>query len=109
MRAEILHYPRMRSTPTDGTLETVQAVDIEEQRTEADHALVAAARDGDRAAFGRLYAKYSRMIHGILLARVPQRDVDDLVHDVFILAMRRLETLREAGAFGGWLAMIARI
>ena len=44
----------------------------------------------------------------VLLARVPQSDVADLVHDVFLSALRRLHTLRDNGAFGGWLAMIAR-
>ena len=48
------------------------------------------------------------MVHGILLTRVPRPDVDDLVQDVFLLAMRRLSTLREPRAFGGWLATIAR-
>ena len=33
--------------------------------------LVAAAREGDRGAFGRLYERYARMVHGILLGRVP--------------------------------------
>jgi RNA polymerase sigma-70 factor, ECF subfamily len=70
--------------------------------------LVGAAQQGDRAAFGELYARYARMVHGILLARVPQADVDDLVQDVFLQAMERLSTLRDAMAFGGWLASIAR-
>jgi RNA polymerase sigma-70 factor (ECF subfamily) len=69
---------------------------------------VAAARAGDRAAFGRLYARYLGMVHGILLARVPRTDVDDLVQEVFLQAMRKLSSLRDAGAFGGWIAMIAR-
>ena len=73
-----------------------------------DARLAAAARDGDRAAFGRLYDRFVRMVHGILLARVPPAEVDDLVHDVFLQALRRLGTLREPAAFGGWLAMIAR-
>jgi RNA polymerase sigma-70 factor (ECF subfamily) len=73
-----------------------------------DTSLVAAARNGDRAAFGELYGRYTRMVHGILLARVPRNDVADLVHDVFLAALRRLDTLRDNGAFGGWLAMIAR-
>ena len=71
-------------------------------------ALVEAAREGNRAAFGRLYEMYARMIHGILLARVPRGDVDDLVQDVFLSALRELRRLRAAGAFGGWLAQIAR-
>ena len=73
-----------------------------------DSRLVASARDGNRAAFGELYARYARMVHGILLARVSLEDVDDLVQDVFLLALRRLSTLREPAAFGAWLATIAR-
>ena len=70
--------------------------------------LVAAARDGDRAAFGRLYDRFAPMVHGVLLSRVPRSDVDDLVQDVFLQAMRRLGSLRSAEAFGPWLAAIAR-
>jgi len=73
-----------------------------------DAALVDAARNGDRAAFGQLYQRYQRMVHGVLLTRVPPGDVPDLVQEVFLLAMRKLGSLREPGAFGGWLAMIAR-
>ncbi len=73
-----------------------------------DVALVAAAREGDRGAFGQLYNRYARMVHGILLTRVPPSEVADLVHDVFLRALRRLESLRDAAAFGGWLAMITR-
>ena len=70
--------------------------------------LVEAARAGDQQAFGRLYDLYGPMVHGILLARVPWAEVDDLVQDVFLLAFRRLRTLRDTGAFGAWLAMITR-
>src|ERR1700693_3295485 len=73
-----------------------------------DTVLVSAARDGDRAAFGRLYDRYARMVHGVLLAKVPLDEVDDLVQDVFIIALRRLSTLREPGSFGAWLVAIAR-
>jgi len=73
-----------------------------------DAQLVNAARDGDRAAFGLLYQRYARVVHGILLARVPPGEVDDLTQDVFLMAMRRLHTLRDPAAFPGWLAVIAR-
>ena len=73
-----------------------------------DAMLVSDARTGDRVAFGRLYDRYARMVHGVLLARVPVGEVDDLVQDVFLLALRRLSTLRETGSFGAWLAVIAR-
>ena len=71
-------------------------------------ALVGEVRAGDREAFGRLYARYGRVVHGILLARVPYGEVDDLVQDVFMTALRKIDTLRDAGSFGPWVAMIAR-
>ena len=71
-------------------------------------ALVEAVRGGDHDAFGRLYHAYSRMVHGILLARVPYDEVDDLVQDVFLTALRKIDSLRAAERFGPWLAMITR-
>lgn len=73
-----------------------------------DTALVVAARDGDRSAFGGLYARYARMVHGILLARVPPREAEDLVQEVFLKALPRLRDLRDATRFGPWLAAITR-
>lgn len=70
--------------------------------------LIRAAAAGDRAAFGTLYERYARMIHGILLARVPPGEAEDLVQEVFLAAMRQLRGLREAEGFAGWLAAIAR-
>jgi RNA polymerase sigma-70 factor, ECF subfamily len=73
-----------------------------------DDTLVRAAQQGDRSAFGLLYSRYARMVHGIVLSRVPYSDVDDLVQDVFLQALPRLASLREASKFPGWLATIAR-
>jgi len=72
---------------------------------------VAVVRDvlnGERDRFARLYEMYSPMVHGILLARVPRGEVDDLVQDIFLHALRKLNTLRNPAAFGPWVAMIAR-
>jgi RNA polymerase sigma-70 factor, ECF subfamily len=74
----------------------------------ADLALVQAAQNGDRGAFGILYARYSRMVHGILLSKVPHSVVEDLMQDVFLQALPRLYSLRDVSRFGGWLAAIAR-
>ena len=74
----------------------------------SDEELVRAARSGDRPAFGLLYERYARMVHGILLSRVPPSAVEDLVQDIFLRAMPRMSSLREADHFGGWLAAIAR-
>jgi len=73
-----------------------------------DAVLVRQAGAGDEVAFARLYDRYGRMVHGLLLARVGRNDVDDLVQDVFLAAWRRLGALRDPAAFGGWLATIAR-
>jgi RNA polymerase sigma-70 factor, ECF subfamily len=71
-------------------------------------ALVKAVRDGDREVFGKLYDLYAPLVHGILLARVPRTEVDDLVQDIFLHAFNKLHTLRDERAFGPWIAMIAR-
>ncbi len=70
--------------------------------------LVRSAQSGDREAFGVLYERYARYVHGILLTRLPADDAPDLVQDVFLQAFERLRTLREPRAFAGWLAVIAR-
>src|SRR5678815_3866796 len=77
-------------------------------RTAALAETIRAVAAGDEEAFARLYAGYSRMVHAILLGRVPRRDVDDLVQDVFISAYTRIRELRDPAAFGGWIATIAR-
>lgn len=73
-----------------------------------DARLVRAARNGDEGAFARLYERYARVVHGLLLARAPRADVEDLVQDVFLSAWNRLDGLRDPAAFGGWLSIIAR-
>jgi RNA polymerase sigma-70 factor, ECF subfamily len=84
------------------------AVNPSASRDPSDEDLVRAAQSGDRAAFGLLYERYARMVHGILLGRVPPSAVEDLVQDVFLRAMPRVSTLREVDHFGGWVAAIAR-
>jgi len=71
-------------------------------------ALIRAAQAGDRAAFGSLYQQFARMVHGVLLAHAPYTDAEDLMQDVFVKAMQQIGAVRETGAFGGWLAAIAR-
>ena len=74
----------------------------------ADEDLIRAAARGNRAAFGELYLRYARLVHGILLARVPPAEAEDLVQDVFIAALGRINELRTVAAFRGWLSAIAR-
>jgi RNA polymerase sigma-70 factor (ECF subfamily) len=64
--------------------------------------------DGDADAFTELYKMFAPMVHGIVLARVPRDETDDIVQEVFLSAYKNLGTLREKSAVGAWLAMIAR-
>jgi RNA polymerase sigma-70 factor, ECF subfamily len=73
-----------------------------------DVGLVEAARGGDESAFGRLYQQYAGAVHGVLLAKAPREEADDLVQEVFLIAMRRISALRDPKSFGAWLAAIAR-
>jgi RNA polymerase sigma-70 factor (ECF subfamily) len=91
----------LTSTPAHAAAEQSQEPAIEVM-------LVGAVLEGDRESFARLYALYAPLVHGILLARVPRAEVDDLVQDIFLHAFKKLHTLRDAAAFGPWIAMIAR-
>ncbi len=84
------------------------AADAEAPQADPSAALAEAARAGDREAFARLYGLYAPLVHGVLLARVPYGEVGDLVQDVFLVAFRKLGTLRDCSRFGPWVAMIAR-
>jgi len=70
--------------------------------------LVRAARKGDRGAFAELYRRFARAVHGVVLLRVEPRDAGDVVQEVFLLALERLDRLRDGSAFPGWILAIAR-
>jgi RNA polymerase sigma-70 factor (ECF subfamily) len=84
------------------------AAELATEAPPVEVALVKAALEGDRDGFGRLYGLYAPLVHGILLARVPRTEVDDLVQDIFLHAFKKLHTLRDSASFGPWIAMIAR-
>ena len=72
-----------------------------------DAALVVAARAGEAWAQEALFRRYARMVNGLayrLLGR--DADVDDLVQDVFIEALKNLHRLEHPNAFGSWLGSI---
>ena len=71
-------------------------------------ALVRAAQHGDRSAFATLYERYTGMVHAIALSQLRGAEIADAVQETFLRALRKLKTLREAGAFGAWLSTIAR-
>lgn len=74
----------------------------------SDRELGRRARDGDRQAFGDLYRRYAPLVHGVLIAHAPWREVHDLLQDVFVLALRSIERLEEPDRIGPWILAIAR-
>src|SRR4051794_8185830 len=74
-----------------------------------DARLSVAASQGDDQAFAELYERYAPRI-GAYLSRVLDDEhlAQDVTHEVFVSALRRLRTHRAPIAFGPWLYRIAR-
>lgn len=76
-------------------------------RTDAE--LVALARDGDSDAYAAIYRRHAPGIRRIVGARLgSQGDPADAVQDVFTVAWRKLDTLRDPDQLRPWLGQIAR-
>jgi RNA polymerase sigma factor (sigma-70 family) len=73
-----------------------------------DDALVAAARNGDRGALNELARRHLPMVYNLVRqALLDDPDVDDVVQDIMVRAVRQLPDLRSASSFRPWLAAIA--
>lgn len=74
----------------------------------ADEALVRRAQAGDRAAREILWRDHRRWVAAVILAHRPRSiDVDDLMQDVAVKLLTKLDTLRDPAAFRPWLRRIA--
>jgi len=78
------------------------------EKVKAEALLVERVCAGDEEAFGEFYKMFAPMVHGIILARVPYDEAQDLAQEVFLSAYKNLHALRDKNAVGAWLAMIAR-
>ena len=105
-----LRNAAMQSTLDFGprVLEHLLVTEAQPGLHDSDATFVRAAQQGDTEAFGQLYRRYARMVHGILLGRVRHVEVEDLVQEVFLRALPRVRELRDTSRFGSWLAAIAR-
>ncbi len=73
-----------------------------------DARLVEALQRGDRDAPGRLFDRYGALVNRVLLRVLGGgADHDDRVQEAFILALRAVPTLRDAGALKPWITTIA--
>lgn len=71
--------------------------------------LVHEAQAGNQDAQGALYERYQDSCIALACRLLGNRDeAEELVQDVFIHAFARLDQLRVAEAFGGWLRQIVR-
>lgn len=75
----------------------------------SDAGLVKRTLSGNRDAFGALVERHLPMAHALAWGHTGNvSDADDLVQDAFLKAFLKLDTLREAEKFAGWLAGIVR-
>ena len=72
-----------------------------------DGALVSAAKNGDRAAFGELLERHYDRIHGLAWHLTGSRaDADDIAQDVCCLLVEKLAGFRGEAKFRTWLSGI---
>jgi RNA polymerase sigma factor (sigma-70 family) len=70
-------------------------------------ALVAAARDGDKAAFAALVARHRPMLLALCASTLRDDDLaEDAAQEAVLLALTSLDRLLHADRFGSWLAGI---
>ena len=66
------------------------------------------ARAGDQRAKAALFDRYAAYVRGIVVRLLGlQRDVPDVVHDVFVAALQDIERLQNEAALKSWLTSIA--
>jgi RNA polymerase sigma-70 factor (ECF subfamily) len=82
-------------------------VPAEQDRTGAE-SLVAAARGGDRDALAALWQTHRRWIAAVLLTYMPHdADLEDLLQEVAMRMVNRIETLRDNANVRAWLRAVA--
>jgi RNA polymerase sigma-70 factor (ECF subfamily) len=69
--------------------------------------LVERARAGDRAAYGELVERFQPTVYALALARLRNPvEAQELAQEVFVHGMTKLNQLRDAQCFAGWLRQI---
>ena len=96
---------RPNQTQADGTAPALRGVAA--FAGPSDAALVVAARAGEKWAQEALFRRHSRMVNGLAFRLIGRdEDIDDLVQDSFLSALRGLDRLANPQAFSSWLGSI---
>ena len=111
-------FAQVISNPVDPTGSSVmnqrlpndaQAKAAQEQAAHAaqELALVLAAKEGDRTAFGKLAQQYQRQCAAVAMRLLGNtHDAMELVQDALVKAFRNLGQLKQSERFGPWLMRI---
>src|SRR5512135_1090557 len=76
---------------------------------QSDTVLVEAAQHGRLDSFGALYQRYHNPIVALAYAQLRDKHAaEDAAQEVFAIACRDLQSLRERDKFGAWLGGICR-
>ena len=73
-----------------------------------DATLAVAASTGDAASLAILLQRHHASLLGLAVSIVGHDDAEDVVHDAFLVALRRIGDLHDHGAAGAWLRAIVR-
>lgn len=74
---------------------------VQNEMTEAE--MIAGSRAGDRDALNELVKRYQPAVLRICVSLIGSRDVDDLVQDIFIKILRRLNTFEGRSSLFTWI------
>ncbi len=72
-----------------------------------DASLVLRIRAGEQDAWRTVYERYADRCYGVCFSVLRGPDAADATHEAFVVAMRRIDTLKDPGALRPWLLRIA--
>ncbi len=73
-----------------------------------DVKLIRRALSGDETAFSELVQKYQKSVHALAWRKIGDFHIaEEITQDTFLLAYKRLASLKNPGQFAGWLYVIA--
>ena len=82
-------------------IEELAKTPVQHEMVEAE--MIAGSRAGDRQALNELVKRYQPAVLRVCVSLIGSRDVDDLVQDIFIKILRRLNTFEGRSSLFTWI------